>query len=90
MIVLKIQGPNHTKVNPYQQQLQKQDQVKNDSVKKADQLQISDEAKKLQEQGSPEAARKAEVAELKRAVQSGNYQVDAKQVAAKMLEFWKK
>ncbi|MBM7570248.1 flagellar biosynthesis anti-sigma factor FlgM [Aquibacillus albus] len=86
---MKIQGPNHTNFNPYQKQLQKQAQISKETNKE-DQLQISDQAKKLQEKDQPEAARKAHVDEIKQAVQSGNYRVDAKETAEKMINFWNK
>lgn len=86
---MKINGQNHVNFNPYKQQLQKQAELKKPS-NKSDELQISKEAMQLQEKDKPSEKRAAYVQEIKRAVDSGQYQVDVEQTAQKMIDFWKK
>jgi negative regulator of flagellin synthesis FlgM len=87
---LKINGTNLHKVNPYQKQIQKQTPVRLEQQAKADQLQISDQAIKMQgtDQVAPE--REARVESIKQQVESGNYQIDAGKTATKMFDFWNK
>ncbi|WP_138419482.1 flagellar biosynthesis anti-sigma factor FlgM [Aquibacillus sediminis] len=84
---MKIQGPNHSNFNPYQKQMQKQAEIKKE-VNKNDQLQISNEAKKLQQNEKVDPARLERVEQIKQSVESGEYTVDPKQTAKKMLQFW--
>ncbi|WP_226037124.1 flagellar biosynthesis anti-sigma factor FlgM [Aquibacillus saliphilus] len=84
---MKIQGPNHSNFNPYQKQLQKQAEIKKLTTNE-DQLQISDQAKKLQDGDKPNALRQKHVDEIKQSVQSGDYTIDPKKTSQKMLEFW--
>ncbi|MDX8044595.1 flagellar biosynthesis anti-sigma factor FlgM [Gracilibacillus sp. S3-1-1] len=86
MKVLKINGPNHSNLNPYQkqQQLQKQTKAKSHSLK-PDQLEISDKALKMQQKN----ARQTYVNEIKQQVENGEYQVNNKETAKKLLNFWK-
>ncbi|MRH41968.1 flagellar biosynthesis anti-sigma factor FlgM [Aquibacillus halophilus] len=84
---MKIQGPNHSNFNPYQKQLQKQADMKQQAAK-ADQLQISDQAKQLQGSDKPSDLRQKQVDQIKQSVQSGDYSIDPKKTSQKMLEFW--
>lgn len=84
---MKIQGPNHSNFNPYQKQIQKQQDVKVDSNQK-DQLQISKHAQQLQENTKPDPAREKYVEQIKQAVDAGDYQVDAQKTAKKIVDFW--
>ncbi|MHA6252370.1 flagellar biosynthesis anti-sigma factor FlgM [Oceanobacillus sp. CAU 1775] len=86
---MKINGPNQTNFNPYKQQIQKQVDLKKSSHK-SDELQISKEALKLQENKPPLAKRAAYVEEIKQQVDSGQYKVDYEQTAQKMIDFWRK
>ncbi|UOQ48310.1 flagellar biosynthesis anti-sigma factor FlgM [Gracilibacillus caseinilyticus] len=83
---MKINGPNHTNVNPYQkqQQLQKKAEDKASSFK-PDQLEISDKALKMQQKD----ARQSYVNEIKQQVDNGEYQANPKETAKKLLNFWK-
>ncbi|WP_186580796.1 flagellar biosynthesis anti-sigma factor FlgM [Aquibacillus kalidii] len=85
---MKIQGPNHSNFNPYQKQINKQAEIKSQLTKREDQLHISDKAKALQDIDKPSFVRQKKVAQIKQAVQSGEYTVDAKETAKKMLDFW--
>lgn len=82
------------KVNPYgkvqniyRKQIEKQ-QTKSDVVKKKDKLEISTEAKLMQQETRIEFERKEKVEALKEKVQSGEYKVNAQEVAKKFYEFW--
>ncbi|WP_077624759.1 flagellar biosynthesis anti-sigma factor FlgM [Sediminibacillus massiliensis] len=85
---MKIQGPNHSNFNPYQKQLQKQADIQKEATNKEDKVQISNKAKELQESTKTDPARQQRIEELKQKVQSGEYNVDAKQTAKKMIDFW--
>ncbi|WP_053218573.1 flagellar biosynthesis anti-sigma factor FlgM [Virgibacillus senegalensis] len=85
---MKINGTNQTNFNPYQKQLQKQAEVKKELTNKEDKIQISSQAKQLQETAKPDPARQQRVQEIKQAVESGEYNIDPKQTAKKMIEFW--
>ena len=88
-MVLKIHGSNQPRVNPYQKQLQKYTQTCTEKQVKADQLHISDQAKKMQELGDIHAARAQYVEAIKADVESGIYKVDPNKVAKGILSFWK-
>lgn len=86
---MKINGPNQTNFNPYKTQIQKQLELKK-ATKQEDQLEISREAKQLQEQTKVHSKRAAYVEEIKNRVESGNYNIDFEKTAQKMIEFWTK
>ena len=74
-------------IHTYRNQQQKQ--VPKKLEKQADQLKISEAAKKLQ-QTETHAERSQYVAEIKQRVQSGQYKIDYEQTAQKMIDFWTK
>ena len=85
---MKINNYGKINLNPYQKNIMKQDQVA--QIKKKDQLEISNEAIELQK-GSPiELERQNLVKDLKEKVQSGEYEIEPKQIAEKMYSFWNK
>lgn len=86
---MKINGPNQTNFNPYKNQLQKQADYKNEANKK-DQIEISSQAKQLQENEKPNVQRASYVQEIKNAVESGEYKVNPERTAEKMIDFWSK
>lgn len=86
---MKIQGPNHTNFNPYKKQINKQAEVQTEKHVKSDQLQISDQAKKMQGTDNVQPQREARVNEIKQAVENGTYNIAPKQTAEKLLDFWK-
>ena len=53
-----------------------------------DQIQISTEAMELQKGSRIETERQAKVDELINKIESGEYQVNPREVAKKMYEFW--
>lgn len=82
------------KINPYNQihsnyrkQVDKT-QPKADVTKKRDQLEISHEAKLMQQDTKITAERKEKVDQIKAKVQSGEYKVNPQEVAKKFYEFW--
>lgn len=86
---VKINGPHHTNFNPYKNQLKAQENIKKETTSK-DQLEISKQAKQLQETEKPDPKRATYVQEIKKAYESGEYQVDLKQTVQKMINFWSK
>lgn len=86
MDCVKIFGNHSVKLNPYTKQIQKQQELKQKLDPKADQLQISDAAKKMQIDNNIHPAREERVEQLKQKVESGQYKVDADAVAKKMLQ----
>ncbi|GEL78713.1 flagellar biosynthesis anti-sigma factor FlgM [Tenuibacillus multivorans] len=84
---MKINPLNNTNLNPYLKQMQKQDNVKN-TQQPQDKLEISNQAKKLQDGNEIVEARQEKVKELKQQVENGDYQIDPKKTAEKMIEFW--
>ena len=84
---MKINGPNQTNFNPYKKQVQKQQEAQKANANQ-DKLEISQQAKQMQETNKAQEARSERVAEIKQQVQSGNYKVDAQQTAKNMMNFW--
>ncbi|WP_096156597.1 flagellar biosynthesis anti-sigma factor FlgM [Bacillus sp. FJAT-45066] len=84
---MKINNIGQMGVNPYRKQMEKPVQQSNTGPK-SDKVEISSEAKGLQETSQFQEARTEKVAQLKIAVQNGTYQVDVKQVAAKMTDYY--
>lgn len=58
--------------------------------KQQDQLEISSEAMKLQENTKVNAKREAYVQEIKNRVESGQYEINYEKTAQKMIDFWSK
>lgn len=86
---MKINGANQVNFNPYKQHLQKQADMKK-SASKSDEIQISQEALKLQEKEKPAEKRAAYVEQIKQEVESGEYKIDVEKTARKMINFWQK
>lgn len=84
---MKIQRPNQTHLNIYNNQMKSQLQ-KLESVKKQDRIQISNVAKQLQHDIKMSKNRANYVENLKNKVETGQYEVDFYQTAEKMIEFW--
>ncbi|CQR46395.1 Anti-sigma-28 factor, FlgM [Paraliobacillus sp. PM-2] len=86
---MRIQGANHSNFNPYQKQFNKQAEI---TTKRphSDKLQISEQAKKMQESEQIQSQREARVNEIKQAVENGTYEIAPKETAKKMLNFWNK
>lgn len=85
---MKINGPNSMNFNPYKQQVQKQPDLKKDMGQ--DHIEISNKAKQLQENEKVSEKRAAHIQEIKKAIESGEYEVNPEVTAKKMMEFWSK
>lgn len=64
-------------------------QLKKETSQK-DQLEISSQAKQLQESGKAQASRQEFVQDIKNAVESGDYKINYEKTAQKMIDFWSK
>jgi negative regulator of flagellin synthesis FlgM len=84
---MKINGPNQANFNPYKNQIQKQIEYKK-ALKPEDQLEISSQALKLQENTKVNAKREAYVQEIKNRVEAGQYEINYEKTAQKMIDFW--
>ncbi|WP_066192261.1 MULTISPECIES: flagellar biosynthesis anti-sigma factor FlgM [Gracilibacillus] len=83
---MKINGTNQTNVNPYHKQAQANQKITEQIKKqKPDQLEISDQALKLQQSST----RKAYVNEIKQQIDNGQYVTNSQETAKKILNFWK-
>jgi len=84
---MKIQGSNPY-VNAYKK-IHTPPAKKQESNQK-DQLNISNQAKQMQETKHQEMKRSEYVKNIQHSVQSGEYKVDHEKLAQKMIEFWSK
>jgi negative regulator of flagellin synthesis FlgM len=87
---MRINHFNSIQNNPYKKQTQDMKQESVQSAFKKDEIQISDEAKKLLSSSKFEQERTEKVNEIKRQVESGSYQVNSSKVAKSILDFWRK
>lgn len=69
--------------------MQKQVEQKR-TVAKQDQIEISPEAKQLQESVKTNTQRTEYVQSIKNQIESGNYTIDPEKIAKKMIDFWSK
>ncbi|GIN70740.1 negative regulator of flagellin synthesis [Bacillus sp. J14TS2] len=83
---MKINPFRHVENNPYQRQVHKKEG--SESGQKTDKVEISSEAQKMQNTPSIVKERELRVAELKKQVQAGNYEVDPQEVAKSMAKFF--
>jgi negative regulator of flagellin synthesis FlgM len=85
---MKINPLNNSRINPYQRNADKVNQLKN-SQKPLDKVEISSQAKDMQEISKVSKERQERVEELKVQVENGTYKVDSKEIAKNMLKFYK-
>ncbi|WP_159462154.1 flagellar biosynthesis anti-sigma factor FlgM [Halobacillus sp. Marseille-P3879] len=85
---MKIQGTNHTNLNPYQKQFNQQKDVKNNSKQQQDKVEISEHGKALQDSGKKSEDRQQYINEIKAQVDNGNYKVDSQQTAKNLVDFF--
>lgn len=85
---MKINGHNQTQFNPYKNQAQKLEKMKSD-IQKQDRLEISNQAKHLQQTNQVSEKREKYVQNIKDEVQSGEYKFNYEKTAQKMINFWK-
>jgi negative regulator of flagellin synthesis FlgM len=86
---VKIHHVGPMNVNPYERQFNKVER-QIPSARKKDQVEISEEAKELQEASKWERARQEKVERLKQQVQNGTYAIDPKAIAKSIIEYYRK
>lgn len=85
---MKINSFGVRAINPYTNQARTIKETKQ-SATFADKLEISSAAKEMQGASTYETERAERVQQLKADIQSGNYKVDANQVARDMLNYYR-
>jgi negative regulator of flagellin synthesis FlgM len=87
---MRINHFNSIQNNPYKNQVQDMKQEKMQSNFKKDELQISDEAKKLLSSSKFDQERAEKVSEIKNQVDKGTYKVNVSETAKSIVNLWKK
>jgi negative regulator of flagellin synthesis FlgM len=87
---MRINHFNSIQNNPYKKQVQNMVQDKVQSGYKKDELQISEEAKKLLSSSKFEQDRAEKISEVKRQVDKGTYKVNVTETAKSIINFWQK
>ena len=83
---MKINNIRPMNVNPYNKQQEKVEKLQTSKAK--DQIEISSEALELQKGDQFEIERQQKVSEIKSKVDSGEYEINPKEVARKLYSFW--
>ncbi len=83
---MKINNLGRLNVNPYNKQMEKMEQVQ--KLQKEINLKFLLKLLELQKENSFEIERQEKVEQLKEKVQSGEYEVNPREVAKKMYGFW--
>lgn len=86
---MKIQKFTQPTVNPYKAAQVKADRTAGKTVARADKLEISNEAKQLSEINTFATTRQEKVQQLREQIEAGTYKVDAKQLASKLLQYYR-
>lgn len=84
---MKINPFRPVDYNPYKRQVNKVEQPP--AAGKTDKVEISAKAKEMQQIPSIVKEREARIAELKKQVQNGNYEVNPKEVAKSMAKYFR-
>jgi negative regulator of flagellin synthesis FlgM len=87
---MRINHFNSIQNNPYKNQVQDMRQEKVQSGYRKDELQISDEAKKLLSSSKFDQDRAEKVSEIKNQVDKGMYKVNVSETAKSIINFWQK
>ena len=85
---MKISNIGVSQVNPYKRN-QQAERVQHTSKPTADQLEISSVAKSMQTKSPVEVDQAERVAAIKADIESGTYKVDAKKLAANILNYYR-
>lgn len=86
---MKINNYQSMGIQSYKKNFQKDKfETSNKQLDKQDKVEISSQAKKLQEQSKVEENRSEKVERLKQQVQSGEYKVDAEETAKGIIKFF--
>jgi negative regulator of flagellin synthesis FlgM len=86
---MKINPLSSQGINPYKRQLNKLDQANKTTGKQADKVEISSEAKELQQEAQVSNDRDNKINNIKLQVENGTYKVDPKAVARSIVHFYK-
>jgi len=84
---MKIFHVGTNNVNPYKQQMNKNEQVRSKG-KPSDKVEISNEAKQLQHQTSIVQKRQEKIEQLKVAIENGTYKIDQQELAKSIYQFY--
>ena len=87
---MKINNFGSSGVNPYNRQFNRLDNAEKSKKNSADKIEISSTAKEMQHISQYAASRQEKVEALKIQVENGNYNVNPKEVAKNILDFYKK
>ena len=87
---MKINNFKPSGVNPYKNQLNKLEQMEKGLNKKKDVVEISTEAKEMQQVSSYENDRQIKVDELRSQVENGTYKPQPSEIAKSIINFYKK
>jgi negative regulator of flagellin synthesis FlgM len=87
---MRINHFNSIQNNPYKKQAQDMKQESVQSAYKKDEIQISDEAKKLLSSSKFDQDRAEKVSEIKNQVDKGMYKVNVSETAKSIINFWQK
>lgn len=83
---MKVTNYGPSSLNPYMQEMQKTETVKKKTAKTNDQIEISSEALKLQQQTDP--ARQEKIAHIKDQIQNGTYKIDHQELAKSIYNYY--
>jgi negative regulator of flagellin synthesis FlgM len=86
---MKINRQSIQPLKPYQKTYEKT-LTQPAASQQQDRVEISKQAKELQKAPEVTMERQEKLAELKRKIESGTYEIDAKRIAEKLLNFYKK
>ncbi|WP_342600353.1 flagellar biosynthesis anti-sigma factor FlgM [Psychrobacillus sp. FSL H8-0483] len=86
---MKISNIGLNQVNPYKRNQQLSEKAQNTSKTTADQLEISSVAKSMQTKSPVEVEQAERVAAIKADIDAGTYKVDAKKLAANILNYYR-
>ncbi|WP_339210956.1 flagellar biosynthesis anti-sigma factor FlgM [Aeribacillus sp. FSL K6-8210] len=85
---MKIHSYRSSNVNPYQKQMDASKQMKVEVQK--DRVEISKQAKQLQQTSGFDLQRQEKVQEIKKEIESGTYKIAPDLIAKSMIQFYKK
>ncbi|PWA12629.1 flagellar biosynthesis anti-sigma factor FlgM [Pueribacillus theae] len=85
---MKINPIHSMKTNPYKKAAENQPEKPQTQHK--DKLEISAQAKELLKKSELQSEREKKVNEIKKQYDAGNYEINYKKTAERLLDFWKK
>lgn len=86
---MKISNIGLNQVNPYKRNHQQVEKAQNAGKQTRDQLEISSTAKSMQTKSPIEVEQAERVAAIKADIDAGTYKVDAKKLAANILNYYR-